>query len=99
MAASSKEENHLEPRAEAAPQRGSVARTHRGQGPAHSLAKMANTQPLPRTGCGSQRPNVLPTLRSVPFARRQRDAHDVSLQQAAPIGGDERQGRGVIAFS
>lgn len=87
------------PTAYAAPQRGSVPRTHQGQDPAHSLPKMANTQPLPRKGCGSQRPNVLPTLRSVPFVRRQRDAHYVSLQQAAPIGGKERRGRSVTAFS
>lgn len=50
-----------------------------GKAKPHSLPKMANTQPVSQKGCSSQRPNVLRAFRSVPFARRQRDAHSTSL--------------------
>lgn len=57
------------------------------------LPKMANTQPLARQGCGSQRPNVLPARRSVPFARRHRDARAASPRRAPLISGEQRGAR------
>lgn len=61
-------------------------------GRAH-LPKMADTQPLAGQGCGSQRPNVLPARRSVPFARRHRDARRASLRYSPLICGEERRAR------
>lgn len=78
------------PTAKAAATRDSRPRAAERPGRAH-LPKMANTQPLAGQGCGSQRPNVLPARRSVPFARRHRDARRASLRHAPLICGKERR--------